>query len=585
MGASSWEAALRDLVVAESPRDERLYSPPDPRLMARLRGIVPPGPVDAEHGWNTGAVADGRRRAELVERYLVARETPEKELADSGGPFFEFRLTGSDLVWLAAVDLLTSDFLATTVRSLFENRLLPSASRGDLVDWLTSAGWPGRLKMLAEMIIDRVVASTRLPRRDQTDPLPDLATLHVVEADLTRASLESGFLNGIDARGADFMGADLRRVWMKRALLNGATMSGADLSDAKLAYADLSNVVSEQLTADRTDFSGATMVSALFANASFRETILMDANLRDARLSGSALHGAVFARAQLDGCFLGSASYATSSLTDPAERGGGVAADYGPRSFGPARLLGDPLPVVRANGTTATLPPAVFQEARFGSGTMWKDVDMADKDGVTARFAGSFWNGTPIASADWSGIKKTYEEVRARRSRGARDAPEWWRLAIVASNGLSAILKEHGFDDEADQLAYRAQVCAWHAALSQGHKLRFVLGLLLGAVTGHGFKPLRAGAWYVGALAAFAVFYRLSTIVPAGPGAADRAAHHLSWLHAAAISIAAFHGRGFIPSGASLSSAGVVGAMLEAAMGLLLEVSFIVAFTQRFFHR
>jgi len=48
-------------------------------------------------------------------------------------------------------------------------------------------------------------------------------------------------------------------------------------------------------------------------------------------------------------------------------------------------------------------------------------------------------------------------------------------------------------------------------------------------------------------------------------------------------SLTSFHGRGFFPGGLRLEDVITKLAAFEAAIGLLIEVSFIATFTQRFF--
>jgi hypothetical protein len=64
---------------------------------------------------------------------------------------------------------------------------------------------------------------------------------------------------------------------------------------------------------------------------------------------------------------------------------------------------------------------------------------------------------------------------------------------------------------------------------------------------------------------------------------AHGAAAHLSWDEALVLSVSSFHGRGFFLQNVALGDAFVRLAAAEAALGLLIEVSFIAIFTQRFF--
>ena len=66
---------------------------------------------------------------------------------------------------------------------------------------------------------------------------------------------------------------------------------------------------------------------------------------------------------------------------------------------------------------------------------------------------------------------------------------------------------------------------------------------------------------------------------------AHGAAVHLRWDEALVLSVSSFHGRGFFLSNVGLGDAFVRLAAAEAVLGLLIEVSFIATFTQRFFGR
>ena len=64
-----------------------------------------------------------------------------------------------------------------------------------------------------------------------------------------------------------------------------------------------------------------------------------------------------------------------------------------------------------------------------------------------------------------------------------------------------------------------------------------------------------------------------------GPSSAT----HLTWYEALVLSVSSFHGRGFLPF-PNLGDPVTILAALEAVFGLLIEISFIATFTQRFFN-
>jgi hypothetical protein len=79
---------------------------------------------------------------------------------------------------------------------------------------------------------------------------------------------------------------------------------------------------------------------------------------------------------------------------------------------------------------------------------------------------------------------------------------------------------------------------------------------------------------YLCVIVGFAVVYfELGQVV--GP--------HLSFIGALTFSLTSFHGRGFFPGGVTLNDPITQVAAVEAVLGLLIEISFIATFTQRFF--
>jgi hypothetical protein len=108
----------------------------------------------------------------------------------------------------------------------------------------------------------------------------------------------------------------------------------------------------------------------------------------------------------------------------------------------------------------------------------------------------------------------------------------------------------------------------------QRHYLRYLGSLLLDLISGYGYRPLRSIATYVLVVLAFAGAYLLN---------AQFAKPHLRWDEAIMLSISAFHGRGFFTTGISLGDTLARLAAGEAIIGLLIEITFIATFTNRFF--
>lgn len=94
-------------------------------------------------------------------------------------------------------------------------------------------------------------------------------------------------------------------------------------------------------------------------------------------------------------------------------------------------------------------------------------------------------------------------------------------------------------------------------------------------IAGYGYRPGRSVIWYLVMIFGFALTYTTFGHLPFFPDAI-------------VFSLTSFHGRGFFPGLGgenSLHNPLVIMAAFEAVVGLLIEVSFIGTFTQRFFGR
>jgi hypothetical protein len=110
----------------------------------------------------------------------------------------------------------------------------------------------------------------------------------------------------------------------------------------------------------------------------------------------------------------------------------------------------------------------------------------------------------------------------------------------------------------------------------QGQVIRRRCSRFLDLLAGYGYKPERSLLAYVLIIIGFAVAYYFL-------GPLDN--HLLQYVGALILSVTSFHGRGFFPGGLDLEKWITRLAALEAILGLLIEISFIATFTQRFFSR
>jgi hypothetical protein len=99
---------------------------------------------------------------------------------------------------------------------------------------------------------------------------------------------------------------------------------------------------------------------------------------------------------------------------------------------------------------------------------------------------------------------------------------------------------------------------------------------LLDTISGYGYRPLRSFITYAFVILAFAGLNLLN---------AQFAAPHLTWDESLVLSISSFHGRDFFSSDIHLGDTLARLAAGEAIVGLLIEITFIATFTQRFFAR
>ena len=147
--------------------------------------------------------------------------------------------------------------------------------------------------------------------------------------------------------------------------------------------------------------------------------------------------------------------------------------------------------------------------------------------------------------------------------------------AGCAYRQLAAQLRAQGMSEVADRFLHRAQVRQRKLLFRQGRIPQWLGSWFLAALAGYGFRPCLTVLWYLGVLITFATLYINSGVLDG---------HPFNMVEAAVFSVTSFHGRGFFPGSLTLDDPVTVLAALEAVIGLLIEVSFIATFTQRFFN-
>jgi uncharacterized protein YjbI with pentapeptide repeats len=316
-------------------------------------------------------------------------------------------------------------------------------------------------------------------------------------------------------------------------------LRGADLSDTDLAFLPLTGIQ-----------GGVDLFHWMVDNPNaYKQAEMAAISLSGANLLYAHLEGAILVHAQLSRTNLGYASLNSAMLYSA--------------NLAQARLFGAHLEgagLIWANLVGAELADAYCSEA-----TDLKGVQLCDGKECAA-IANVFWSNTNLSVVDWSKVSILGDE-RGNYSGSRENAARAYRQ-------LARALHSQGLNEDADRFAYKAQKLQRQVLWRQRRYGAAFGSWLLDIVAGYGYKPMRTLAVYLLSLISFAVaYFILGQAV--GP--------HLSPLGAFVFSMTSFHGRGFFPGGIVLDDPITVLAAFEAFVGLVVEVSFIATFTQRFF--
>lgn len=297
-------------------------------------------------------------------------------------------------------------------------------------------------------------------------------------------------------------------------------LSGVEWNEATL----------EQRKMARVDMEGANLRGTHMEGA-----VLRKANLKGANLEGAHMEVADFYRAHLEGAYLRNAYLGGASLR---------------RTF-------------------------------FDSATSFEDVFIQDKNLGCALFADAYWNDMHISNVNWVEIKMLGDEHKAQTSKKRNEEAQNknenlkdCRKAVRANRQLAAMLQAQGLNEEASRFAYRAQVLQRKVYWHQRKFRRYLFSLLLGLLTGYGYKPTRSFITYAVVVGIFMIIYHTLGIAFGPP---------LKWREALVVSMTAFHGRGFFPDQFKPGDPQALVAAIEAFAGLIIEVTFIATFTKRLF--
>jgi uncharacterized protein YjbI with pentapeptide repeats len=371
----------------------------------------------------------------------------------------------------------------------------------------------------------------------------DAELLAAAQAQLRSAGLASALnLATLHLEGASLHLAHLEHAYLKEAHLEHARLFGVHLEDAVLARAHLEHATLIAARLERAELGAAYLEGANLHGAHLTGTHLEQVHLERANLGSTHLEGAYLHAARLDGASLHGAHLAGTRLEQTHLEG----ADLRAASFDKGSRLHD-----------AMLTGASFDLVTFEI--------------------------TNLTVVDWGQLERLGDERTAREPKDAGGKPKdraarlrEFKAAVRANRVLSVALRAQGLNEDGDRFDYRARFLQRQVLHRQGQRGRAFGSWLLDVVSGYGYRPLRSVSAYVLIIALFAGLYLLN---------AQFAAPHLTWDESLVLSISSFHGRGFFSSGIALGNNLARIAAGEAILGLLLEITFIATFTQRFFAR
>jgi hypothetical protein len=202
------------------------------------------------------------------------------------------------------------------------------------------------------------------------------------------------------------------------------------------------------------------------------------------------------------------------------------------------------------------------------------------------------FDNTNLSVVDWSLVTTLGDEQTAHTSKDANGKPKTrearlgeYKAAVRANRILAVALRNQGMNEDADRFAYRAQLLQQQVLQRQRKFGGYVFSHILDGLAGYGYKPVRGLIAYLVVILGFAAAYSLATHGIFTFGLAPSSIKPLQWYEALVLSISSFHGRGFFQPVQSLGDPVAIIAAAEAIVGLLIEISFIATFTQRFFGR
>ncbi len=340
---------------------------------------------------------------------------------------------------------------------------------------------------------------------------------------------------GLDLRGADLRRVDLQNLPLACTLADVSWQEREDLTQGERTMA--------ALLLEHADLKGAHLEHARLSYAHMERADLREAHLEEANLSGVDLEGAYLRRTYLQGANLFNAHLDETFLWE-------------------ARLEG------------------AYLRGTHLDGALLSNIILCDEKRIGPWLADVRWGDVDLAVVRWSQMKMLGEEYQARQKKQdgkPKDAAtrlNEYETAVRANRQLATVLSAQGLNEEAAHFAYHAQKLQRVVCRRRKKIGLYLFSGFLYVLAGYGYRPGRSVVAYLLVIGLFATAYALlgQTVHPS-----------FSPLAALIFSITSFHGRGFFPGGIPLDNPITVLAALEAIMGLIIEISFIATFTQRYF--
>ena len=525
--------------------------------------------TDIGTGWGD-AIADDRKQ----ELWSRLRAWWDEGIYDQvTGPFAKERLTGAEVFWLAVCALAKKDNTTEEVAQLrLRTTRIGSAANIDLSCLCLRDANLANVQLQGAIL--RGVQAQKVLLSGAQLTRTNLSLAQLQEANLKGAQLEEADLSGAQLQGATLYASRLERssltsAYLERANLSNAHLAKTDLSAAHLVEASLraANMVEANLS--DANMNGANLIGAHLTRATLRRTqahrvIFRGVQAQGANFRDMRAERANFRHAQLQKVILRNAQLSGADFRDAQLSG----ADLREAFFDRATIFRD----------------AIFSGAAEGNvrvaDARWSEVNLAIlreslKPPLGDEQSAHHWRFQPLTVKDGQPAPSRADRLRHRQQQEVRRL-ELYRAAARANRQLAVTLQSQGMNEEAARFSYRAQVCQRTVFRLEGLRSqgRWFFSWLLDGLAGYGYKPGRSIGIYLVVIAVFmGIYYGLGAAV--GP--------HLSLYEALVVSVTAFHGRGFFATTFQPGDPQAGVAALEAVIGLLIEISFIATFTQRFF--